>query len=126
MGVDLCFIDGGRGWVVVLTSFDSSGPGIGGLGPWQAKVDLLPDKAWESRSLEQLVSAVRSGDGVLWEEQWTLSGGVPAVRLQVRSEVAGEAAVLCVVINGQSLSLDGYGDLTLFDAITASLRPIGS
>ncbi len=113
------------GWTVILTSFDASGPGIGGLRPGQAKVDLLPDKAWHSRSLEQMVSEVGSGDGVLWEERWTLSGGVPAVRLQVRSEVAGEAALLCVVINGQSLSLQGYGDLVLFDAIAASLRPVG-
>jgi photosystem II stability/assembly factor-like uncharacterized protein len=119
------YIQAEPGWAVVLTSFDSSGPGIGGLRPGQAKVDLLPDKAWQSRSLEQLVSAVRLGNQVLWEEQWLLSGGVPAVRLQVRSEVAGEAAVLCVVINGQSLSLDGYGDLALFDAIAASLRPVG-
>ncbi|MCL6430351.1 MAG: hypothetical protein K6V36_05750, partial [Anaerolineae bacterium] len=119
------YIQAEPGWAVVLTSFDSSGPGIGGLGPGQAKVDLLPDKAWQNRSLEQLVSAARSGDSVLWEERWTLSGGVPAVRLQIRSEVAGEAALLCVVINGQSLRLQGYGDLALFDAIAASLRPVG-
>ncbi|MDI7277320.1 MAG: DUF4232 domain-containing protein, partial [Anaerolineae bacterium] len=39
------YIQAEAGWLVILTSFDSSGDGVGGLRRGMAKVDLLPDKA---------------------------------------------------------------------------------
>jgi hypothetical protein len=77
-----------------------------------------------NQSLDQLVEEVKSQDSeVLWEEEWTLPGDVPAVRLQIRSEMSGEVAVLLTRINDTSLRVAGYGDLTLFDAIAHTLRP---
>lgn len=101
------------GWSVILTSE-------------QAKIDLLPDKPFESKTLDEMVAESRSaGVEILCEERWELAGGVPAVRMQVADEL-GEHAVLLVVINGRSLSLVGYFDTRTFDAIARTLRPISS
>ncbi len=113
------------GWTVILTSFDPEAvTPHGGVGPDQAKIDLLPDKALGSRSLEELVRAARGGGQVLREEAWGLAGGVPAARMQVVDEMGAEASLLLTVINGRSLRLVGYGDLGLFDAVARTLQQI--
>jgi hypothetical protein len=121
------------GWLVIITSFDpASAPGIGGVPPDKAKVDLVPDKPDRSKSLEELVAEIytqarnREALEVLWEECWELADNVPAVRMQVKGEVGGEMALLLTVINGRSLRLAGYGNTSLFDAIACTLRPIPS
>jgi hypothetical protein len=121
------------GWLAIITSFDPTGaPGIGGVPPDKAKVDLAPDKPGQSKSLEELVAEVyaqarnREVLEVLWEECWELAENVPAVRMQVKGEVGGEMALLLTVINGRSLRLAGYGDTSLFDAIACTLRPTPS
>ncbi len=119
------------GWLVVITSFDPAGaPGIGGVPPDKAKVDLAPDKPGQTKSLEELVAEVytearnREVLEVLWEECWELAKNVPAVRMQVKGQVGGEMALLLTVLNGRSLRLAGYGDTSLFDGIARTLRPI--
>ncbi|NLG49212.1 MAG: hypothetical protein GX552_03755, partial [Chloroflexi bacterium] len=63
---------------------------------------------------------------VVSQEQWTLAGNVPATRLQIESEAAGEVVLLLTVINGRDLVLVGYGDLTQFDEIARTLRPLSA
>lgn len=106
-------IEAEPGWTVVLRSPDGN-----------SKIDLLPDKPIESKTLDEMVTRARSGEvEILCEERWELAGGVPAVRMQTRGEL-GEVAVLYVVINGRSLGMAGYFDTGLFDAIARTLRPI--
>jgi hypothetical protein len=108
----------------VLTSFVPE-EGRGGVPAGQVKIDLLPDKPSEGRTLEALVAEARS-PGDLYREDWVLAGGVPAVRVQRRAEAAGgEVALLLAVIDGRGLRLTGYGDLAAFDAVAGTLRPIG-
>lgn len=120
------YIEAIPGWSVILTSFDPAGaPGRGGLPPSQTKIDLLPDKSWQATTLEKLTAETRTqSEKLLWEEEWELSGGVPAVRMQIIAEPGGEMALLLTVINGRSLRLVGYGDLTPFNHIARTLRPI--
>lgn len=118
------YVQGEPGWTAILTSFPLEKDGRGGLDPDQAKIDLLPTKPYECGTLQQLVEQVHNGEGeILWEQQWLLVGETPAVRMQRQSEVAGEVALLLTVINGRCLTLAGYGDTSLFDAISTSLRP---
>lgn len=119
------YLAGEAGETTILTSFPLEQPGRGGLGADQAKIDLLPAKPNQCRSLQQLVDEVRNGGGeILWEQQWLLAEGTPAVRMQIGSDVFGESAVLLTVVNGRCLRLAGMGDTSLFDAIATSLRPV--
>jgi hypothetical protein len=107
-----------------LTSFPLEQPGRGGLGADQAKIDLLPAEPNQCMSLQQLVEEVRNGGGkILWEQQWLLAEGIPAVRMQIDGDVFGESAVLLTAVNERCLRLAGMGDTSLFDAIATSLRP---
>ena len=118
-------IQASLGWAVILTSYDPTNVvGRGGVPSDQTKVDLLPDKPHKTRTLEELVAEAKGGAEpvqVLWEERWELDGAVPAVRMQIVSQ--GEMALLLTVINGRSLRMAGYGDLTPFDTIARTLRP---
>jgi hypothetical protein len=118
------YLKGEPGETAILTSFPWENPGRGGLGAGQAKIDLLPAKPNECTSLQDLVEEVRNGEGkILWEQQWMLAEGIPAVRMQVDSDVFGESAVLLTVIHGHCLRLAGMGDTSLFNAVATSLRP---
>ncbi|MBC8448824.1 MAG: hypothetical protein H8D78_13835 [Chloroflexi bacterium] len=118
------------GSLAIITSYDpGEAPGIGGVPPDKAKVDLAVDPLAQSVSLEELVADVHNQArqpelDILWEERWELTGGVPALRMQVVGAAGGEMALLLAVINGRSLRLQGYGDLSYFDAIACTLRPI--
>jgi hypothetical protein len=118
------YLTGEAGGTTILTSFPLEQPGRGGLGAGQAKIDLLPAEPNRCISLQQLVEEVRNGGGkILWEQQWLLADGTPAVRMQIGSDVFAESAVLLTVVNGRCLRLAGMGDTSLFDAIATSLRP---
>ena len=81
----------------------------------------------KSLSLCELIDEVETeASRVVSQEQWTLAGNVPATRLQIESEAAGEVALLLTVINGRDLVLVGYGDLTQFDEIARTLRPLSA
>jgi dipeptidyl aminopeptidase/acylaminoacyl peptidase len=106
-------IEANPGWTVILRSPDGN-----------SKIDLLPDKLRESKTLDEMVTRARSGEAeILCEERWQLAGGIPAVRMQTRGEL-GEASVLLVVINGRSLKMYGYFDTSPFDAIARTIRPV--
>ena len=109
---------------LILTSFEPAKVGQGGISAGESKIDLLPPASPRlNQPLDQMVEQVKRDSKVLWEENWILRGHVPAVRLQTRSEMSGEVAVLLTRISDTSLRVAGYGDLTLFDAIVRTLRP---
>lgn len=118
------------GWLVSLTSFDPQAVGPrGGITPEQCKIDLAPDKMGQTKTLEELAAEAKAGDGsvpvqVLREEQWRLAEDIPAIRLDTEWDSLPKTAILLAVINGRSLRLAGYGDLSLFDAIAHTLRPV--
>lgn len=125
-------IDYPAGWYTqtgqnfILTSFKPAEAGQGGIPEGATKIDVVPPAHPDlNQPLDEMVEQVKSEDSeVLWEEEWTLPGGVPAVRLQIRSEMSGVVAVLLTRIHDTSLRVAGYGDLTLFDAIARTLRPV--
>ncbi|UCG25948.1 MAG: hypothetical protein JSW55_08185 [Chloroflexota bacterium] len=57
------------------------------------------------------------------EENWTLAGGVPAVRRRLIGEMNIEVASLVTVIDGRVLRVGGYGNLDAVDSILRTLRP---
>lgn len=121
------YTQGDPGGPVTLTSFPLGNEGHGGLSADQAKIDLLPAKPGECSTLQQLVDDTRSQAKIPREEQWLLGGVLPAVRMQIQNDVNGvygESALLLTVINGRCLRVSGLGDLSQFDAIAASLRPL--
>lgn len=119
------YVQAEPGWVTVISSFPPKQDGTGGLRSDQAKINLTPTKPYECVSLQQLKTNAYGGEGeIIWEQQWRLSGDTPAVRMQSISEAAGTSAILLTVINGRCLNVAGYGDLSLFDAIADSLRPL--
>ena len=54
-----------------------------------------------------------------------MPGGLPAVRWQLETSQAGTVAELTTFLGGNRIMVDGMGDLTQFDAIARSLRPLG-
>lgn len=109
---------------LILTSFEPAETGQGGISAGESKIDLLPPASPRlNQPLDEMVGQVKRDSEILWEENWILPGNVPAVRLQTKSTMSGEVAVLLTRINDTSLRLAGYGDLTLFDAIARTLRP---
>lgn len=118
------YIQAEPGGFATLTSFPLGQNGTGGLSPDQAKIDLAPAKPSQCESLSQLVEEARKGESViLWEQQWSLAGEIPAVRMHRKSDVFGESASLLTVINRHCVNVSGMGDTALFDAIVTSLRP---
>lgn len=113
-----------------LTSFDPRALGPHeGLSAALTRIDLAPDEKEQTKTLDEMVAGAKGGYGstplqVLREEQWELSGGTPAIRLDLQSDSLPKTAVLLTVINGRSVHLVGYGDLSLFDAIARTLRPV--
>jgi hypothetical protein len=123
------FVDGLQGTMAIITSWDPSElPTMGGVPLDRTKIDLVADGPGRDKSLNALVAEVREDASgpealqVLWEEEWQLDGGEPAVRMQITAEPGGEIALLLTVVNGHSVRLIGYGDLRPFDAIARTLR----
>jgi hypothetical protein len=112
------------GRYLILTSFEPAEVGQGGIPEDECSIDVLPPASpGMNQPLDEMVEEVKRDSEILWEENWILPGNVLAVRLQTRSEMSGQVAVLLTRINGTSLRVAGYGDLTLFDAIARTLRP---
>jgi hypothetical protein len=123
-----------QGWylnsVPGTTEIDSSDPHTwatkGVLPPGETQVLFINDAALKGASFTDVRDVTYenidlAGEKVLREENWSLPGEIPAVRLLVSSP-NGEYAVLVTVLNGAPLQVKGYGDLNLFDAIIATLR----
>ena len=112
------------------TEVNSSDPSTwavkGSLPSGDTQVRFVNDAAMQGYSFTDVRAATLeqidlAGETVLREENWALPGGDSAVRLLV-SAPNGEYAVLVTVLRGAPLQVYGYGDLTLFDAILATLR----
>ena len=123
-----------QGWylnsVPGTTEIDSSDPHTwatkGVLPPGETQVLFINDAALKGASFTDVrdvtyESIDLSGEKVLQEENWSLPGGMPAVRLLV-SGPAGEYTVLITVLDGEPLQVYGFGDLAIFDAIITTLR----
>ncbi len=116
------------GGPITEQSFKAVEFGTGNLPAGASKIELMPEPRGGFNTLEQLVAHLKKGgEGgvptVSREETWQLAGGVPAVRMDLQLPSRTEAA-LVAVIHGRGLTLIGYGDLTPFDAIAHSLRPV--
>lgn len=109
-----------------ITSFEMSEAGQGGIPSGETKIDVLPPAAPDlNQPLDEMVTQLEEqATEVLWTEEWTLPGGVPAVRIQSRSQMSGEVAHLLTRIRDTSIRMSGYGDLTLFDPIARTLQPL--
>ncbi|MFN2114396.1 MAG: hypothetical protein ACK2T6_01700 [Anaerolineae bacterium] len=121
-------IDSFSGSIVTLLSVEPEETSRGGLLPGDARIDIVPDlqEAGET-TLPQLVALTREAGREISREDWELDGGIPAVRLHLATTASptGEALMLLTVIDGRGIRVQGFGDLTLFDAIARSLRPAG-
>ena len=91
--------------------------------PGETEVEIVPSLELEGNTLEDILAQVREENQVLWEKSWQLAGQTPAVRLLAEDD-EGQWAGLLTVIHGRGLRLTGRGDMSRFDAIAASLRPI--
>lgn len=118
--------DGGA--IIYLASYDmSSAPSMSTIPRGETRIEFLYGEAGRTLGLEAMAASARvranaEGGGVLWEQHWELAGGNPAVRLQLAGRM-GQTAALYTVINGRSLYVTGYGDLSRFDEVARTLRP---
>lgn len=111
----------------ILTSYDvDKEAGRGGVPADEAKLDIVLDPAGHPETPAQTAERVRAEVEVLFEFEAELVSGYPMVRLQVRSEIGGTMAILLTAIDGTSFQLQGFGDLSRFDAIAGTLRPAGA
>lgn len=91
----------------------------------EARIDILPLSTEDVRTLDDLIAQQRemfSEQGQTTSEaEVLLPGGVYALRVEVSGQ-NGPLVVLFTEISGRILQVTGSGDLTLFDAVAASLR----
>ncbi|MGH2523780.1 MAG: hypothetical protein ACRDH2_14845, partial [Anaerolineales bacterium] len=121
-------LDAAPGLGVILQSFSPDDPGnpprpLEGFLPGETKCDL--HVYTEATTVEAETNSIRSNLEltVLLEEAWQLEGGIPAVRLQLHSGLAGETAWLFTEIQGRVIAFMCYGTLTPFEGIARTLRP---
>jgi hypothetical protein len=112
-----------------------------GVPPDMAAIDVTVikngPKTYEQAVIERRASATNSESGrpviIAQEEEWTLTGGLPAHRFlfnlgkdPVNDPNAPDrmASELVTMINGQMILVSGMGDQSLFDVIAGSLRAI--
>jgi hypothetical protein len=116
-------------YTITLTSWEPEMAGQMGIPEGGTKVDISVIKSGAQTPAEAFAARKREiGNAdpphtILSEEAWTLSGELPALRLQVESTF-GEAAELITAIHGHTLLLGGLGDFALFDEIAGTLREI--
>lgn len=118
---------GAFNYVIILRSF-KMGQGPGPVPGDQVKLDFVTCNSDECNTLqameERIDESVAAGMlEILSEEEWTLDSGIPAIRRRVVGPMGIESALLFTEINGQSLSVSGFGDLSAFDKIVRTLRP---
>jgi hypothetical protein len=126
-------VDYPRGWIVdeagdtdIMWSERLTGPGHDGVPDNVVKIDITTEPN-TTMTLEELVARqkqiIADNNGqTLLEEATTLPSSLKAVRLGVAG--FGDSVTLWTVINGHPVMLTGYGDLTRFDEVANTLRPI--
>ncbi len=126
------YLSGEAATVMYLTSFEMSGPGGGGIAGGATKIDILATvgAGMQPDTLDALIAYVdeqnaREGIVASEEERWELPGGIPAIR-RIYDDIpqAGRVAALYAVINYVPVRMLGYGDLTRFDEIARTVRPV--
>ena len=93
------------------------------LPPGGTKIDVAVMK--QAMMLEEAVaqqSQNEMGTPILARKDMTLTGGLPAVILDVEG-FAGLTRTLITVINGNTIYVSGYGNLESFESIALTLRP---
>ena len=113
------------GSIVTLRSFDPEEHAQGGIMPGETQIDIVPDLSEaETPTLEELVAATVQAGGLVDRQDIELAGGIPAVRLHMRTSanVTGEALMLVAVIGETGIRVQGFGEAELFDPIARSLR----
>jgi len=118
---------GSYNYVIILKSFKL----IRGSGPVaddQVKLDFETCNSAECNTLQAMEERIDENVAagmleILSEEEWTLDSGIPTIRRRVVGPMGIESALLFTEINGQSLSVSGFGDLSAFDEIVRTLRP---
>jgi hypothetical protein len=113
---------------VILWSKQPEGPGNDGAPADVVKIDVmaLPDVTLRLDELaaQQKAEVANVNGSILAEERITLASGLEVVRLHVSS--LGEAVSLLAVINGHPVYVTGFGDLSRFDDVARTLRPVES
>ncbi len=121
---------GSYNYVIILKSFKLI-QGSGPVSDDQVKLDFETCNSDECNTLQAMEQRIDENVAagmleILSEEEWTLDSGIPAIRRRVVGPMGIESALLFTEINGQSLSVSGFGDLSAFDEIVHTLRPTGS
>ncbi len=118
------------GWLLdnagvdMLWSEHSTGTGKGGVPENIAKVDVIAEVD-KTMTLEELVARQKKDltpNQIKSEESVTLPSGLPAVRLQVSA--FADSLSLLTIINGHPVTIVNYGDVSHFDDIISTLRPV--
>jgi len=113
------------GMVASITSFDMSGSQAqGGVPPDQAKIDIVPNPSGRPETLDAMAERARTELQVSEEYVVELAGGIPAVVMRGSGNISGDTALLLAVIQGESILIQGYGDISRFNAIASTLRAI--
>jgi hypothetical protein len=100
--------------------------GVGGVPGDIAKIDIATE--WGSNvTLDDLVARQKKGVAemngkILSEEEWTLSGGLRAVRMSVSA--MGDNVTLLTIVGGQPVVITGFGDTSRFDEVARTLRAV--
>lgn len=100
--------------------------GVGGVPADVAKIDFASESG-STLTLDELVARQKKGVAevngkILSEDEWTLAGGLRAVHMTVSA--IGDNVTLLTIINGHPVVLTGYGDMSRFDEVARTLRPI--
>lgn len=126
-------VDYPAGWIVegsgdgaIFWSRQPERVGVGGVPADVAKIDLSGELG-TTLTLDELVARQKQGVAevngkILSEEEWTLAGGLRAVRLGVSA--IGDNVTLLTIVDGHPVVLTGYGDVSRFDEVARTLRAI--
>jgi hypothetical protein len=124
-------VDYPAGWLLesagdtaILWSRRPARVGVGGVPSDVAKIDISSESN-STLTLEELVARQKQGVAevngkILSEEEWTLAGGLRAVRMSVSA--IGDSVTLMTVVNGHPVVLTGFGDVSRFDEVARSVR----
>lgn len=117
----------GRGYYATMLSWSQNTPYAGEIPPGGTMVQVQVAQ-WEPLDLNQYVAMRKAAWAavpvpIVLEEEWTLAGGVKAVRLSLKSD-KGMTFILLTLINKRFLTISGEGDLELVAQIARTLRPM--
>ena len=112
--------------LVIMWSRRVNGPGTDGVPDDVVKIDFV-NPAAPVQTLDEFVAWEKqiiadASHTVLDEKMVHLPSGLSAMQLHVSG--MGEALVLLTMVNHHPLGVAGYGDLSRFNAVVETLRPV--